>query len=69
VEGRTSVHRVVVPRRTRQNEEVAIASITPMPPGQVDFANVHDVLDDFLAHVAQVGFRSIQPCPFGEAYV
>jgi hypothetical protein len=56
VEGKTSVHRVVVPRRTRQNEEVAIASITPMPPGQVDFANVRDVLDDFLAHVAQVGF-------------
>jgi hypothetical protein len=56
VEGRTAIHRVVVPRRTRQNEEVAIASITPMPPGQVDFANVHDVLDDFLAHVAHVGF-------------
>jgi hypothetical protein len=28
-----------------------------------------DVLDDFLAHVAHVGFRSIQPCHFGEAYV
>jgi hypothetical protein len=48
---------------------VAIASIMPMPPGQVDFANVCDVLDDFLSHVAQVGFQSIQPCPFGEAYV
>jgi hypothetical protein len=69
VEGRTAVHQVVVPRRPHQNEEVEITGITPMRPGQVDFANIRDVLDNFLAHVAHVGFRSIQPCPFGEAYV
>jgi hypothetical protein len=33
VEGRTAVHRVVLPRRGRKHEDFAIATITPMPPG------------------------------------
>jgi hypothetical protein len=68
VEGRTAVHRVVLPRRGRKHEDFAIATITPMPPGQVLFANVRDVLMDFLASVG-VGFKSVQKCPFGQAYV
>jgi hypothetical protein len=68
VEGRTVVHRVVLPRRGRKHEDFAIATITPMPPGQVLFANVRDVLMDFLASVGG-GFKSVQKCPFGQAYV
>jgi hypothetical protein len=33
VEGRTAVHRVVLPRRGRKHEDFAIATITLMPPG------------------------------------
>jgi hypothetical protein len=35
IEGRTAVHRVVLPRRPRRHEEFAIATIHPMPEGQV----------------------------------
>jgi hypothetical protein len=40
-----------------------------MPKGQVHFANVCEVLEDFLANVARVGVRDVQKCPFGQAYV
>jgi hypothetical protein len=49
------VHQVILPRRPRRHEEFAIATIRPMPEGQVHFANVREVLEDFLANVARVG--------------
>jgi hypothetical protein len=69
VEGRTAVHRVVLPRRGRKHEDFAITAITPMPQGQVHFANVRDVLIEFLNTEARVGFKSVQKCPFGQAYI
>jgi hypothetical protein len=69
VEGRTAVQRVVLPRRSRRHEDYAIATINPMPEGQVHFDNIRDVLGDFLDNSARVGFRDIQKCPFGQAYV
>jgi hypothetical protein len=48
---------------------LAIATIAPVPPGQIPFENIADVLQDFLVNEARVGFRDIQPCPFGSAYV
>jgi hypothetical protein len=36
-----------------------------MPEGQVHFANVRDVLEDFLGNVARVGVRDVKKCPFG----
>jgi hypothetical protein len=69
IEGRTAVHRVVLPRRPRRHEEYAIATIQPMPEGQVLFDNIRDVLEDFFANVARVGVRDVQKCPFGQAYV
>jgi hypothetical protein len=69
VEERTRVQRVVLPRRARRHEDWAITTITPMPEGQVHFANVRDVLQDFLVNTARVGFTDIQKCPFGQAYV
>jgi hypothetical protein len=65
IEGRTAVHRVILPRRPRRHEEYAISTIQPMPKGQVHFANVCDVLEDFFANVARVGVRDVQKCPFG----
>jgi hypothetical protein len=60
---------VVVPHHPRQNEDVAIVSFNPMLPGQILFVNVRNVLEDFLINSTRVGFRNIQPCPFGAAYV
>jgi hypothetical protein len=69
VEGRTAMHRVVLPRRGRKHEDFTIATINPMPQGQVHFANVRDVLIGFLNTNARVGFKSVQKCPFGQAYI
>jgi hypothetical protein len=44
IEGTIDIQRVVLPRHARRHEEYAIATITPMPPGQVHFTNVRDVL-------------------------
>jgi hypothetical protein len=40
-----------------------------MPLGQVPFKNIRGVLHDFLTLEARVGYRVLQPCPFGAAYV
>jgi hypothetical protein len=69
IEGRTAVQRVVLPRRARRHEDWAIVTITSLPEGQIHFANVRDVLHDFLVNVAIVGVKDIQKCPFGLAYV
>ena len=68
VEGRAGVHRVILPRRLRRHEDMAIATIEPMPEGQVHFANIHAVMQEFLVS-QHVLFKSIQKCPFGEAYI
>jgi hypothetical protein len=62
------VKRVVVARRLKAHEEYSIATISPSPPGQVPFANVAEILQEFLVNV-QVGFRDIQARPLGAAYV
>jgi hypothetical protein len=69
VEGRVGGKRVVVARKPRMHEQYAIATFNPFPEGQVHFPNVRNVLEDFLNEVAEVGFQSIQECPFGAAYV
>jgi hypothetical protein len=40
-----------------------------MPEGEVHFANIRDVLEDFLLNSVRVGVRNVQKCPFGQAYV
>lgn len=48
---------------------MAIAVSNPMPQGPVNFMAIYNVLDDFLRNIRGIGFRSAQPCPFGQAYV
>lgn len=55
--------------RTLLNMDLAIATITLAPNHQVSFNGIRNILDDFLRDHLQVGFRSIQPCPFGQAFV
>ena len=40
-----------------------------MPQGEVHFANIQEVLHDFLTNHARAVFSSIQKCTFGQAYV
>jgi hypothetical protein len=39
-----------------------------MPQGPVSFMAIHNIIEDFLRDRG-IGFRSMQPCPFGQAYV
>jgi hypothetical protein len=59
----------VVPRRPKEHEQYAIATINPFREGFVPFANITEVLEEYLTEVARVGFVSLHSCPFGAAYV
>jgi hypothetical protein len=69
IAGRVGVKRVVVPRRPKEHEQYAIATFDPFPEGLVPFANISEVLEEYLTEVARVGFVSLHSCPFGAAYV
>ncbi|XBI96381.1 hypothetical protein VPH35_032670 [Triticum aestivum] len=61
--------RVVCGDFSTVNEDLAIVTILLMPLDEVPFVNVRDVLGDFLSQIKHVGFKSITPCPFGQAFV
>jgi hypothetical protein len=69
IAGRVGVKRVVVPRRPKEHEQYSIATFDPFPEGLVPFANITEVLEEYLTEVARVGFVSLHSCPFGAAYV
>lgn len=69
IPNRKVMTRVVLGRPRRNNSDVAIVTIAPFPEHQVSFSGIRDVLDDFLRNHKRVGYRTIQPCPFGQAYV
>ena len=69
VEGRKPMTRAVLGKARRSNSDLAIAIIHPLPALQVSFTSIRELLDDFLRNHRQVGFRSIQPCPYGQAFV
>jgi hypothetical protein len=69
IPGRRPMSRVILGRPSRRNLDLAIATVHPLPQHQVHFNVIRDVLADFLGVQAQVGFRSIQPCPLGQAFV
>jgi hypothetical protein len=66
---RRPMSRVILGRPSRRNLDLAIATIHLLPHHQVQFNVIRDVLADFLGVQARVGFRSIQPCPLGQAFV
>lgn len=69
VEGHKPMTRAVLGSAGRHNSDLVIIAIEPLPAEQVSFQSVREMLDDFLRSHKQVGFRSIQPCPYGQAYV
>ena len=40
-----------------------------MPVEHVNFWDIQNIIEDFLRNHMHVGFRSMQPSPFGQAYV
>lgn len=66
---RKSMPRVVLGGPCRNNNDVAITSIEPLPNQQVSFQSIRELLDDFMRNRRRVAFHSIQPCPYGQTYV
>lgn len=69
VPGRPIMHRVVTGRLQRRNNDVAISFIHPLPQDQIVFDDTRETLAQFLNVQMRMPFQSIQPCPFGQAYV
>ncbi|CAD6239551.1 unnamed protein product [Miscanthus lutarioriparius] len=63
------VRAVTSSRPQPQNENVAIATITPLPGNPLNFAVVREVLREFLEDREHVPLVDIQPCHVGQAYV
>ena len=68
VEGRPLMQRVVTGRIQKHHNDLAIATLNPLPQEQFDFDAIRDVLIDFLNQHA-IPHETIQPYPFGQAYV
>jgi hypothetical protein len=60
---------VVVGHVVECNNDLAIATLHPMPQGPINFMDIHNILEDFLHKHVNVGFRSMQPCRHGQAFV
>ncbi|XBI72329.1 hypothetical protein VPH35_066303 [Triticum aestivum] len=68
VEGRPARACVIHGDVQLSNENLVIATLVPMPQGEVAFANVWEVLSDLLVS-QRVVCSSISKCPFGQAFV
>jgi len=69
VHGRRVMSRSVVLRPRAKNQDLAIASIDPLPGHQVTFNAIRGVVADFLNLEARVVFTEIQPTHLGQAFV
>jgi len=67
--GRPVMHRVITGRLQRHNNDFAIAFLHPLPPDQMEFDDIRNTLVQFLNVQMNMPYQSIQPCPFGQAYV
>ncbi|CAD6219555.1 unnamed protein product [Miscanthus lutarioriparius] len=68
VHGKPVMRRVVIGHVPQRSNDLAVAYLQPMPLGPINFMAVHNIIEDFLRNRG-IGFRSLQPCPFGQAYV
>ncbi|TVU06696.1 hypothetical protein EJB05_49921, partial [Eragrostis curvula] len=69
VNGRDTAVRAVAARPQLRNEDVAIVLIDGMPQNEVPFANIREVLHEFLIDYKRLAIKDIQPCHLGQAYV
>nr|TKW32494.1 hypothetical protein SEVIR_2G171700v2 [Setaria viridis] len=71
IQGCQQFARVVIPRATPRNENLAIVTVTNLPPGEILFGPLRNVILQFLEHDLGLEVLDIQRCPFGrgQAYV
>nr|TKW00445.1 hypothetical protein SEVIR_8G109100v2 [Setaria viridis] len=71
VQGRQQFARVIFPRATPRNENLAIVTVINLPPGEILFGPLRNVILQFLEHDLGLEVLDIQRCPFGrgQAYV
>lgn len=69
INGRPLMRCVVAGHVPQRNNDLVIATFNPMLQGQIDFVDICNVLHDFLRNHARVGYRTMQPCPHGQAFV
>lgn len=69
VPGHPVMRRVIIGHVAQRNNDLAIAALHIMLAEHVTFMDIRNVIEDFLRNQANVGFRSMQPCPFGQVYV
>lgn len=63
------MRRVITGNLCHVNNDLSIALINPLPHVQMNFNDIRTTLADFLNIQMGMPFQSIQPCPFGQAYV
>ncbi|CAD6219938.1 unnamed protein product [Miscanthus lutarioriparius] len=69
INGRPLMRRVVVGHVTEQNNDLDIAILNPLPQGPINFLDIRSILEDFLHNHVNVGYRGMQPCPHGQAFI
>lgn len=65
VEGRPKYARVVIPRTLATNEDLAIVTVSNLPPGEVPFAFIRNVVLGLIEGEYGLRVTDIQGCPFG----
>jgi hypothetical protein len=65
VEGRPQFARVVIPRTMPANEDLAIVTVSHLPPGEIQFDFVRNAVLDLLEGNYQLRVADVQKCPFG----
>jgi hypothetical protein len=65
VQGREPFIRMVTPRATPSNEDLAIVTVSPLPAVEVPFGEIRDVILGLLVEEYGLQIRDVQWCPFG----
>lgn len=64
VQGRTPYVRTVTSRARRGNEDLAIVTISNLPPGEIPFAVLRNTVLDLLVDDYALNVKDVQRCPF-----
>lgn len=65
VQGRTPFVRVVTSRARQGNENLAICTVSGLPPGEIPFVHLRDLILDLLVDAFGLVVKEVQRCPFG----
>ena len=69
VQGRPRELWIIMGQMLEKNIDLAIITLHPLSLEQVDFLAIRNIIDDFHHNEMLVGYRSLQLCPHGQAFV